>query len=133
MNLSLHYGLLGALEAAAIAFVVGLLAYALWRWLSRRFGFSDGHAIGWACASATVAAAGLDAWNLFYLGIVKLESPLYARLALQGIHDPESLGVRVVLEAIGAWTGVVAAWLGLRKRSAGMQPVAGGDADANDG
>jgi hypothetical protein len=35
---------------------------------------------------------------------------LYARLALQGIHDAESLGARVVCEVVGALTGVVSGW-----------------------
>ena len=35
MNLSLHTGLLGALEAGLIAFAIGLLVYALWSWVRR--------------------------------------------------------------------------------------------------
>ncbi|HYM87224.1 MAG TPA: hypothetical protein VET30_10910, partial [Pseudoxanthomonas sp.] len=97
MNLPLHLGLLGALEAGLIAVLVGLLAYALWRWIVRLAGGTVGHAIGWACVTAVAVAAGIDSWNLFYLSVVKLESPLYARLALQGIHDAGSLGTRVVL------------------------------------
>ncbi|MFT3754802.1 MAG: hypothetical protein QM769_02450 [Pseudoxanthomonas sp.] len=133
MNLPLHYGFIGALEAAAIAFAIGLLMYVLWRGLSRAFKFSDAHAIGWACASATVIAAGIDAWHLFYLNVVKLESPLYARLALQGIHDPDSLGLRVVLEAIGAWCGVLAAWAGLHRRSAATPSLPATDTHGNNG
>jgi len=110
MNLPLHLGFLGAIEAGLIALLVGILAYGLWNWLMRRVGASVGHAIGWACVTAAVVAGGIDAWNLFYLGIMKLESPLYARLALQGIHDAESLGARVVCEAAGALVGVAVGW-----------------------
>ena len=110
MNLPLHLGFLGALEAGLIALLVGVLAYALWHWLMRAFGGSVAQTIGWACLTAVVVAAGMDAWNLFYLGIMKLESPLYARLALQGIHDPGSLGARVVMEVTGALVGVVIGW-----------------------
>lgn len=117
MNLPLHLGLLGIIEAGLIAFAVGALAWLVWRWLARRFALSDGQAIGWALLSATVIAAGLDAWNMLYLGAMKLESPLYARLALAGIHDPESLGGRVVCEALGAWAGVIAAWLVFNRHS----------------
>ena len=117
MNLPLHLGLLGVIEAGLIAFVVGLLAYVLWRWLARSNGWSDAKAIGWASLSATVVAAGIDAWNMLYLSIARLESPLYARLALQDVHDPEALGGRVVCEAIGAWAGVVAAWLLFNRHS----------------
>lgn len=110
MNLPLHYGVLGALEAGVIAFVLGVLCFLFWNWLCLRLRWSIGHAVGWACVSAAVVGAGVDAWNLFYLGIMKLESPLYARLALQGIHDPESLGSRVVLEIAGALSGVALGW-----------------------
>ena len=110
MNLPLHLGFLGALEAGLIAMLVGVLAYALWHWLMRAFGGTVAQTIGWAGVTAVVVAGGLDAWNLFYLGIMKLESPLYARLALQGIHDPGSLGARVVMEVVGAMVGVVIGW-----------------------
>ena len=110
MNLPLHLGFLGALEAGLIALLVGILSYGLWNWLMRRVGASIGHVIGWACITAAVVAGGIDAWNLFYLGFMKLESPLYARLALQNIHDAESLGARVVCEVAGAWAGVAVGW-----------------------
>lgn len=110
MNLPLHLGFLGAIEAGLIALLIGMLSYGLWSWLMRRTGAGVGHAIGWACVTAAVVGGGIDAWNLFYLGIMKLESPLYARLALQGIHDAESLGARVVCEAAGALTGVAVGW-----------------------
>ena len=117
MNLPLHLGLLGALEAGLIALVVGMLAYGLWRWIVRAAGGSVGHAIGWACVTAVIVAAGIDGWNLFYLGMVRLESPLYARLALKGIHDADSLGTRVMYETIGALLGVVLGWLWFSSRS----------------
>ena len=41
--------------------------------------------------SGAVVATGIDAWHLFYMGVVKLESPVYARIALQKIHDPNFL------------------------------------------
>ncbi len=110
MNLPLHYGFLGALEAGLIAFLIGLLIYAGWQAICRSLGWSIGHAIGWSCVLAVVIGAGIDAWNLFYLGMMKLESPLYARLALQAIHDPDALGARVVCEIIGALSGVVSGW-----------------------
>lgn len=110
MNLPLHIGFLGAIEAGLVAFVVGLFAFALWHWLCIRLRWSMGRALGWACVTAVVIAAGLDAWNLFYLGMMRLESPLYARIALQGIHDPGSLGARVVCEFVGALVGVATGW-----------------------
>lgn len=110
MNLPLHIGFLGALEAGIIAWLVGVLAFALWHWLCGRLHWSMGRALGWACVTAVVVAAGIDSWNLFYLGMMRLESPLYARIALQGIHDAGSLGARVVFEWVGAMAGVATGW-----------------------
>ena len=118
MNLPLHYGLLGALEAGVIALLVGLLCFLFWHWLSGKMRWSTGHAIGWACVTAVVIGAGVDAWTMFYLGIARLESPLYARIALQGIHDPDGLGSRVVLEIAGALSGVVLGWQWFSKKTA---------------
>lgn len=116
MNLPLHLGWAGALEAGLIAVVVGLLAYALFHAIGRRAQWPHGHAVGWACLSAVAIAAGIDAWNLFYIGVVKLESPLYARIALAKIHDPDSLGIRVLMEVIGALAGVAAGWMLAERR-----------------
>ncbi len=110
MNLELHYGLLGSLEAALIALAVGFVVFFLWWQVCRRAGLSQGHAIAWPCLAAVAIGADVDGWNLFYLGMVQLESPLYARLALAGIHDPDQLGTRVVLEVAGALVGVGLGW-----------------------
>ena len=110
MNLTLHTGLLGALEAGLIAFAIGVLVYALWARVCRRAGLTVAHAVGWGAAIAVALAAGVDSWNLFYLGVARLESPLYARLALAGIHDPDFLGVRVLLQIVGALAGTVLGW-----------------------
>ncbi|MFI8719523.1 hypothetical protein ACIGHF_16780 [Stenotrophomonas sp. NPDC077464] len=117
MNLPLHFGLLGTLEAGLIALLVGLLVYALWQWLCRWAGWSLGHAVGWASVIAVVVSTVIDAWKLFYMGIVRLESPLYARLYLATIHDPNELGSRVVLEVAGALGGVALGWLMFSSRS----------------
>ncbi|MDT3457542.1 hypothetical protein ROV96_18360 [Stenotrophomonas pavanii] len=117
MNLPLHFGLLGTLEAGAIALLVGLLVYLLWSRLCRLLHWSMGHAIGWACVISVVISAGIDAWKLFYMGIVRLESPLYARLFLATIHDPNELGSRVVLEIAGALAGGALGWVMFSSRS----------------
>lgn len=117
MNLPLHFGLLGSLEAGLIALAVGFLVYALWQWLGRRLGWSEGQQLGGACLIAVAVSAGIDCWNLFYTSIVRLESPLYARIALASIHDPDELGSRVVLEVAGALSGVALAWVVFRARS----------------
>ena len=60
--------------------LVGLLVYFLWSQLCRLLHWTAGHAIGWSCVIAVIISAGIDAWKLFYMGIVRLESPLYARI-----------------------------------------------------
>ena len=57
MNLPLHTGLLGAIEAGVVAFLIAVLMYALWHWLARAAGLSVGHVIGWSslCAAAGFA------------------------------------------------------------------------------
>ena len=121
MNLTLHTGMLGALEAGLIAFAIGVLVFALWSWVCRRSGLTAGHELGWSAALALLLAAGIDTWHLFYLGMARLESPLYARLALAGIHDPDHLGLRVVLQILGALSGVLLGWWLLRGRKAGVE------------
>jgi hypothetical protein len=118
MNLPLHFGLLGTLEAAGIALLVGLLVYFLFHHIARALRWTHGHALGWASGIAVVISAGIDMWKLFYMGIVRMESPFYARLYLATIHDPNELGSRVVLEIIGALSGVALGWLLFSSRSA---------------
>lgn len=110
MNLALYTGWAGVLAASAIAFLAGVAMWLLWRWIGRRAGWPEARSIGWACVTAIAIAAGIDSWHLFHLGVARLESPVYARIALSKIHDPNYLGTRVVLEWTGALVGVVAAW-----------------------
>lgn len=122
MNLPLHLGLLGSLEAGLIALLIGFAVFFLWQKLCRWLRWSHGHAIGWASLIAVAVGAGVDAWNLFYLGMVRLESPLYARIALASIHDPNELGTRVVLEISGALAGVALGWWVFSSRSDADKP-----------
>ncbi|MDC8747374.1 hypothetical protein NY751_15100 [Xanthomonas campestris] len=110
MNLPLHFGLLGSLEAGLIALVIGVLLFAGVEYLGRRLQFTHGHTLGIACLLAVAIGAGYDMWHLVYTSVVRLESPLYARVALAKIHDPNELGSRVVLEVAGAIAGVVLGW-----------------------
>jgi len=112
VNLPLHLGWPGVFEAGLIAFVLGLAAFWLLHRAARRWHWSRGHAIGWSAVLSVAAAAGIDGWNLFYLGVVNLESPLRAKIVLAAIHDADNLARRVVLELIGALIGVVLGWMG---------------------
>ncbi|KOR43223.1 hypothetical protein ADT25_13450 [Xanthomonas oryzae] len=110
MNLPLHFGLLGSLEAGLIALILGVLVFAAVERIGRRLQFNHGQTLGIACLLTVAIGAGYDIWNLVYTSIVRLESPLYARLALARIHDPNELGSRVVLDVAGALAGVVLGW-----------------------
>jgi len=116
MNLPLPFGWPGVLIAGLIAFAIGVVSLLLWRWLARLAGWTEPQAIGGACVTAVAIGAGIDSWNLFYLGVVTLESPLYARIALAKIHDADHVGARAFLEWAGALSGVVAGWLMVRDR-----------------
>ncbi len=116
MNLRLHFGMTGVLEAALIALLVGVLCYLLFHWIGARNRWVHGPAIGWSCLAALVIATGIDAWHLFYMGVVKLESPVYARIALAKIHDPNFLGMRVFMSGVAALCGVAVGWMGMQAR-----------------
>jgi hypothetical protein len=118
VNLPLHMGWLGILEASLIALLVGMLCYAAFHWMARRGRWNHGHDIGWACLAALAIAAGIDAWHLFHMGVVRLESPVRARIVLARIHDADRLGARVFMETCAALAGVTLAWLLANRRRA---------------
>ena len=59
MNLPLHYGVLGALEAGLIALLIGVLCFWVWNAVCHRANAAMGHAIGWACVSAVILGLGV--------------------------------------------------------------------------
>ncbi|HET6588361.1 MAG TPA: hypothetical protein VFG67_11410 [Oleiagrimonas sp.] len=112
MNLSfLPFGTLGVLFSALISLVAGVLLLGLVHVLGKRQHWSHAAEIGWAWLATMVLTAGADTWHLLYLGIVPLESPVTIARVLAPIHDPDTLGVRVVCEFIGASAGVMLGWL----------------------
>jgi hypothetical protein len=106
----LSFGMPGVLEAAAIALAVGLVFALVAHWIGRLSGWKPGTEIGVALVVTLVVAAGVDAWDLFYLSIVRLESPYVIMRTLETIHDPDFLGTRVVFEFAGAVAGVMLGW-----------------------
>ena len=114
----LDYGFAGAVEAAAIACVIGFVLFTLAHSVRRLFRWRQGTEIGVALALALLLGAGVDAWDLFYLSVVRLEaqSPFAIQQTLAQIHDPDALGARVVLEFIGAVVGVMLGWATWAKR-----------------
>lgn len=106
----LSFGMAGVLEAAAIALVVGLVASLAAHAIARSAGWKQGTEIGVSLVVTLVLAAGVDAWDLFHLSIVRLESPYVIMRTLETIHDPDFLGTRVVFEFAGAVAGVMLGW-----------------------
>jgi len=111
VNLALHSGLLGALEGGAIAFLIGLLAYAIWHAVARSASWPEGQAFGWACLTSVLVGAGIDLWHVFRLFSVNPASAMRAQVALAGIHDPDGLPARVLVEVVSALTAVLLGWM----------------------
>ncbi|HEX5124861.1 MAG TPA: hypothetical protein VFV97_16580 [Rhodanobacteraceae bacterium] len=106
----LSTGITGALEAGLIALAIGALLCALCHHLGRRAGWKQGTEIGVAFIATLFIAAGADAWDLFHLSIVRMESPFVIAETLADIYDPAYLGTRVVFEFCGAIAGVMIGW-----------------------
>jgi hypothetical protein len=106
----LSTGWAGVWQAGAIALVVGALLSLLAHACAPRLGWRQGSAIGVALLSTFVLAAGVDTWHLFYIAIVRLESPFVIQRTLNAIHDPGTLGLRVLFEFAGGVAGVMLGW-----------------------
>jgi len=106
----LSTGIAGALEAGLIALAIGALLCAFCHHLGRRAGWKQGTEIGVAFVATLVIAAGVDAWDLFHLSLIRLESPFVIARTLGDIYDPAFLGTRVVFEFCGAAAGVMIGW-----------------------
>jgi hypothetical protein len=106
----LSFGMPGVLEACAIALLTGLVVSLAAHAIGRASGWKQGTEIGVALVITLLIAAGVDAWDLFSLSIVRLESPYVIMQTLATIHDPDFLGTRVVFEFAGAVTGVMLGW-----------------------
>lgn len=106
----LSNGWAGVWQAAAIALGVGLLLSLLTHACAPRLGWREGSAIGVAVLATLALAAGVDAWHLFYLAIVRLESPFVIQRTLGSIHDPGMLGLRVLFEFAAGIAGVMLGW-----------------------
>ena len=106
----LSTGVAGALEAGAIALLIGAILCAFCHHLGRRVGWKQGTEIGVALVATLFIAAGIDAWDLFHLSIIRLESPFVIERTLGEIYDPAFLGTRVVFEFCGAVAGVMLGW-----------------------
>jgi len=103
-------GIIGALEAGLISLLAALLVFLLFHWLGRRNGWSYGPQIGWSFLLASVLTVSGDLWNLFYFNYAQLQSLQLLRAKLALVHDPESLGIRVLCELLGVALGIYVGW-----------------------
>lgn len=106
----LSTGFAGAFQAALLAAAAGFVLALGTHALAPRLHWRTGSALGVAMALGLLVGAGVDAWHLFHLSIVRLESPFAIRETLARIHDPDSLGLRVAFEMVGACSGALAGW-----------------------
>lgn len=112
MNLFfLPFGPLGVLLAALFSLLAGVLLTGLVHAWGRRHGWNHAREIAWAWLVAILITAGTDTWHLLYMGVVPMQSPVSIARVLAKIHDPDTLGVRVVCEFIGVSAGVMLGWL----------------------
>lgn len=116
MNLPLHPGWPGALEAGLIAFAIGVAMFGLLHAIGRRGAWQEGRAFGWACLLAAAVGAGTDIWHLVPLYTVNPGNAARIRSALAGLHDPQWLGARVLAELVGALSGALSGWLWAESR-----------------
>jgi hypothetical protein len=106
----LSAGFAGVLESAAIALAIGAITCFAAHRIGRFVGWRPGTEIGVASLVTLIVASASDAWDLFHLSIVRLESPIVIQRMLDAIHDPQNLGARVVFEFAGAIAGVMLGW-----------------------
>ncbi|MFP6558758.1 hypothetical protein WJ542_10625 [Paraburkholderia sp. B3] len=105
------YGMVGGLQAGAIAAAIGFFMLLLVRWLTRKQRWSQGRELGVAYLLSLLPSSSGDLWNLFYFNYADLQSPVFLSAALADVHDPDSIGLRVMCEFSGVAIGLLLAWL----------------------
>ena len=110
------YGIVGALEAGAIALVIGLVVYVGLHLFGRSQGWSLGLEVGWASVIGVILAGGSDMWNLVYFNYGRVQSLQLLKIRLAEVHDPDNLGARVFFEFVGVAVGVFIGWLLFARR-----------------
>jgi uncharacterized membrane protein len=106
------FGFVGGLEAGLISAAAGALLFVLFHWIGRRNRWSYGPQIGWAFLGASVLTASGDLWNLLYFNYsAGLQSLSLLRAKLAEVHDPDSMGLRVLCELLGVVIGIYLGWV----------------------
>lgn len=106
------FGFVGGFESGLISGAAGALLYGLFHWIGRRNGWGYGPQIGWSFLVATVLTASGDLWNLLYFNYsAGLQSMSLLRAKLAEVHDPDSMGLRVLCELLGVVAGIYIGWV----------------------
>jgi energy-coupling factor transporter transmembrane protein EcfT len=105
------YGMVGGLEAGAISAVVAFLLYLGVHAYGRRQGWSPLQKIAIAFLLSLALTATGDMWDLFYFNYGQLQSVQLLKIKLAAVHDPDSIGLRVFCELIGAMVGAGVGWI----------------------
>jgi hypothetical protein len=111
------YGIIGGMQAGAIAAVIGFFMLLLLHWLTRKHPWNLGRELGVAYLLSVLPSSSGDLWNLVYFNYADLQSPALMRASLADVHDPDGIGTRVLCEFLGVAVGLFLAWLLLLWRS----------------
>ncbi len=105
------YGTVGGLQAGAIAAVAGFVLFAAVHWLGRRNGWHYGRELALSYLLTVAVAGSGDLWNLLYFSLAPVgDSIQLLKTKLAEVHDPDSIGLRVLFEFLGAALGVYVSW-----------------------
>ncbi|HEY4092926.1 MAG TPA: hypothetical protein VGN46_15540 [Luteibacter sp.] len=104
------YGIDGALQVGGIALLAGIVLYLLVHLAAKANGWNLGIELTITVIAAFVLVGGEDIWNSFYFNFVPIQSPLLLRVKLAAVHDPDSMGLRVLFEMLGALVGTSIGW-----------------------
>ncbi len=105
------FGIVGALQAGLISALAGALLFVLFHWLGRRNGWGPGAPIAWGFLLGVLFTASGDLADLFYFNYGQLQSLVLLKAKLALVHDPDSMGMRVLAEFLGVTLGVYLGWL----------------------
>jgi hypothetical protein len=105
------YGAVGGLQAGAIAAAVGFVLFAAVHWVGRRNGWHHGRELTVGYLLTVAVAGGGDMWNLLYFSLAPVgDSIQLLKTKLAQVHDPDSIGLRVLCEFLGAAFGTYVSW-----------------------
>jgi hypothetical protein len=104
------YGIVGGVQAGLVSALAGLLLFGVFHWLGRRNGWSYGQQIGWTSLLTLLLTVSGDLWDLFYFNYAQLQSLQLLKAKLAPVHDPDSIGIRVLCELLGGLLGIYVGW-----------------------